>query len=215
MGRGLSEQQRDILAIAVAINAHRNGGEPRPAEIEVERRAPYHHYPHWVLARSEVDLFDNLLLVAVAGYRPGGKEWITVAGGWKNGPTSCSDRMAGQVSAAGAYAVASYMRLVRYSWDQSSICHKRRVSLDRAVRSLVDRELLLFAPGVSSMRSCHDELRPLCREIEREFEQSGAVSRGYYLTAAGLAAAGDRWQQLDALQLVEHWETARRVRRYR
>ena len=228
MGRGLSEQQREILAIAAAINAYRNGGEPMLAEFEIDivkgtKRppipmqigGPWNVGPtdwRYVAARSQVDLFDDLLLVAVGGFRPGQHENRRVGSYERRGPTDFQMRKRGLVNSR-THKVSSCVRTIRWRWDPATVDHKRRVSINRAAESLLNRELLLFAPGPMYFCSVKEEYRPLCREIDREFDESGEMSRGYYLTAAGLAAVGDRWQQLDAAELMEQWQIAKRVRR--
>lgn len=228
MGRGLSEQQREILAIAAAINAHRNGGEPQLAEFEIDVTkgterppiampigGPWNVGPtdwRYVAARSQVDLFDDLLLVAVGGFRPGQRENRWIGSYVRKDPSNFRLRKRG-IERTTTHKVSPCTRTIRWRWDPATVDHKRRVSINRAAESLLNRELLLFAPGPMYFCSVKEEYRPLCREIDREFDESGEISRGCYLTAEGLAAVGDRWQHLDAAELMEQWEIAKRVRR--
>ena len=233
MGRGLSDQQRRILAVAAAINAHRNGGEPRLAEIELDVRkgtpraaipmpggfSPLQPDPtnyRYVCARAEVDLIDDFLLVHLGGFRPGRRETVWIDAVEKRCPTPTADRREGRLNRR-TYVAPGYQRTIRRRWDPETINHKRRVSIARAAESLLARELLVFAPSPGYFAGwgspCDEAGKRLAADIEQDFKsRPGSVSRGYYLTAEGLAAAGGRWQELDVLELVEHWETARSVR---
>ena len=207
MGRGLSSQQRDILALAAAVNAARNAGEPRVATFAIDR-PPTARSLRVVLSREDVDLFDELLYFVLGGFRPGGQEVI-----------SCRTRTIGGKTSRDFDVVT--LRRIDRKYDTATMSRSRRVSLYRATGTLLRRGLLVVAPGVDDfkIRSWErDRVVPTAdhiraAEIGREFDdRPGSVSRGYYLTAAGLAAVGDRWQELDVVELVEHWETARSVR---
>lgn len=233
MGRGLSNQQRRILAAAVALNAHRNGGTPRAAELVVDiargtpradvampgGRAPWKPPPtkcRYALAREQVDVFDDWLLVSLCGFRPGRRESRWIQPVEKHCPTPTRDRKAGRLNPR-TYVAPGYRRDIRWRWDPTTVSHSRRVSTDRSTSLLVRRELLVVAPGPCYFTGwgspCGEDDKRLASDIRDEFKQRrDDVVRGYYLTTAGIDATGDRWQELDVDDLLEHWETARRIR---
>ena len=236
MGRGLSDQQRRILAAAVALNAHRNGGTPRAAELVIDRPAgaaspplvlsgggvvelPPSRY-RFVLSRSEVDIFDRFVLAAFAGFKPGYISRDRVEPRERRLPVSRSDRRRG-ISSSGVITVRAHVRRFRHRWDPETMDHKRRVSVARAFKSIVRRELVLRCPGPgyfagmnwSGLKRSFTPDERVAAEIEDDLRLRGDnVGAGYYLTAPGIDAAGDRWQELNVDELLEHWETARRIR---
>lgn len=208
MGRGLSDQQRRILAAAVAVNAHRNGGTPRAAELVIDRPKTERSC-RVALSVDCVDVFDEFVYVAIGGFRAGGRELVV-----------CRSRT---LDESGRPLREDTVRRVDRKFDRDTASQARRVSLYRAVGTLVRRGLLVIAPGAR-----HFDRRPwdtglvtrdhvVAADVATrfglpQFPPRADDTRGYYLTAAGIEATGDRWHELNVDELLEHWETARRIR---
>lgn len=208
MGRGLSEQQRQILGLARAFNATENGGAPVMATFD------FHVH--------RGDLFDGGKKRAYAelAWRPSCPDYHEGFGLW----VLCGFR-----STWGAY---------NDKWHPATVCRKRRVSMSRAVDSLVRRGMLCHAMdpafalhwftdgtelkgyGKTGLFMGHRsfdwrsvaETAP--ETLQRFWRHSHDAVPSYWLTEAGHEAAGDLWRRWDVEQLVDDYHESREPFRY-
>lgn len=199
MGRGLSAQQLEILAAAVAVNAARNGGEPSPVEVLVDLKAgvventmfgPRPRRRRRVMTASIPDMTEGFVLVALAGFRR------PVVSGYSD-----------------------YRK-----WIDGE--HKRRVSLCRAMVSLESRQLIAYTPHPGDFRGAwnreDDRSKWTAEQLlagETNDNLAGTVeefwgrwrryqTRGYTLTPEAFAAVGDRWKSADGTAMVAMFDHA-------
>lgn len=163
MGRGLSQQQRTILALGVAHGAARNDGMPQvqPLVFDVpagtmrqtvfgeratrERR---------VLVSGRPELSEAFLLVALCGFRREQSRvcrWVEAS--WRARPESMvrkrwrRERGVPDEDRQRDVYQAGYQRYGGVKWQAGTVCHKRRVSVVRSLEALVERELVAYSPG--------------------------------------------------------------------
>jgi hypothetical protein len=198
MGRGLSQQQREILAAGVAINAARNGGAPQPAivlidepaGVEVETMFGARTRRHrCVMTADTPELTDALVLVAFGGF----------------------------VRAGVNYSDAT-------RWYRGD--HKKRVSLCRAIKALLRRDLIARAieprrvywlrDARADRHGWSDDERLAAETHERLRADAsrfwGRWSRystpAYTLLPQAFDAVGDSWRHVDASRLLKAFEHA-------
>jgi len=239
MGRGLSRQQRQILELGVAHNAARNAGTPCPVELLATEPAgtpksfsmaifgkpPLRWETTADLATAGVmpELCYSFLLVALGGFcrakwfhrrwstrytrrRPmtvREKKWALEKGHDPDARPQTVPVRGGEV----------YGGVV---WEPHTVCHKRRVSLERALNALEDRELVTWAVKPSYFL---DEVERKAGENWREatghFWEFRKRNRGAaFLRPEAFDVVGDDWRQHDAGKLLADWEqaTARHVK---
>lgn len=204
MGRGLSDQQRRILALAVAHNAARRAGNPRPEPLVLDRAAGYlsgdgYRLALRVAAAPEVpDLTEQFVLAAMYGFK---------------------------VSRSGRDHTGWFEH-----WQPRSVRRGKRVSVRRALRSLVARGYLVDAWPVTWMGSvgCDaaecSRLDSLCGDWRKEetvnrfwFGNCKAygdahLARAYWLLPAAFDEVGGRWWDVDSDELLEVFWWASQVR---
>ena len=211
MGRGLSAQQKQILAAGVAINARRNGGIPAPAEILIDHAAgvientifgPRPRRRRRIMTAVTPEITEGFLLTAFAGFRR---------------------------------APVDYGTALR--WSETN--HSRRVSLTRAAESLVKRELIartwsprdFFGPwNKENDRSRWSQEQLLAHAINESLPASTLefwsrwrryATAAYSLTAEAFSIVGDEWRSVDAAAMeqafrhAEGYEEIERERRRR
>lgn len=182
MGRGLSDQQRRILALAVAHNAARRDGVPTPQTFTMDARPGYvdadgHRLACRVAYAPEIpDITEQFVLATLYGFRVR-RGWIDHSGFFNH-------------------------------YVPSTVKPGKRVSVRRALRSLVDRGYLVDAWCAGWMRSV-GYLEQDYKNAERiEHEKHGktvehfwhegswgamAYARAYWLTPAAFEIVGNRW----------------------
>jgi len=198
MGRGLSDQQLNILAAGVAINAARNGGAPQPAVVLIDEPAGVKvqtmfgartRRHHCVMTADTPELTDALVLVAFGGFVRAGVNYSD-ATRWHHGD------------------------------------HKKRVSLCRAIKALLRRDLIARAieprrvywlrDTRADRRGWSDDER-LAAETHESLRADAArfwgrwsrySTPGYTLLPQAFNAVGDAWRQVDALRLLKAFEHA-------
>lgn len=205
MGRGLSDQQRRILAVAVAHNAARRNGVPRPQLLVLDRLPGYldsdgYRLALRVAAAPEVpDLTEQFVLAAMYGFK---------------------------VSRSGRDHTGWFEH-----WQPQSVRRGKRVSVRRALRSLVARGFLVDAWPARWMSSvgCDaaecSRVNAVCGDIRKEqkcvnrfwFGNCKAygdahLARAYWLLPAAFDAAGDLWRHVDTDGLLELFWWASQVR---
>lgn len=211
MGRGLSAQQKQILAAGVAINARRNNGVPAPAEILIDHAAgvivqtPFGPMPRRrrrIMTAVTPEITEGFLLTAFAGFRR---------------------------------APVDYGTALR--WSETN--HSRRVSITRAAESLVKRELIartwsprdFFGPwNKENDRSRWSQEQLLAHAINESLPASTLefwsrwrryATAAYSLTAEAFSIVGDDWRSMDAAAMeqafrhAEGYEEIERERRRR
>ncbi len=226
MGRGISPQQRTILAIAAAVNAGRRGGKPEQAVLEIDIAKGTDLGPgvyagqrftartRSVLSVDPPDLFDNFLLVVIAEYRVQNGSRTHIEPTMRVEPLGMREQR--ERKARGApprekkFHVVEHTRYFRRRWDPSSVCHSKRVSVERAVKALAARGLLATCPslvwfrgergGQAVMDAMPNETRKYWARVRK--------STSYFITAAGIDATGDEYQHLDLDQLMSQWDEA-------
>jgi hypothetical protein len=198
MGRGLSDQQVNILAAGVAINAARNGGTPAPAIVLIDHAAgvventmfgPRPRRRRYVMTAAVPELSDGFVLVAFGGFRRAAVEY------------------------------SSARRWV-------SIDHKKRVSLERAVKSLVARGLIARTPSPRHFEGpwnregdrsrWNDEQHLAARTYETLAEPVADFWKrwrrfstpAYTLLPVAFDAVGDAWRDVDGAAMVARFDHA-------
>jgi hypothetical protein len=163
MGRGLSRQQLDILAAGVAINATRNGGKPSPATVLIDHAA---------------GVVENTMF----GPRPRRRRYVMTAA-----VPELSDGFV--LVAFGGFRRAAVDYSSARRWV--SIDHKRRVSLERAIKAIASRQLIARTP------SPHDFEGPWNREGDRSRwnDEQHLAAQTYETLAEPVAEFWKRWQR--------------------
>lgn len=202
MGRGLSAQQRDILTMAKAFNAANHGGTP--AVVELADYVPAGAvYPRQHLRMAVVDL----------GWAPTLPDYHDGYGFW----------LSGFRSEWGEYGKR---------WKPSTVSKSRRVSLTRAVDSLLKRGLLMEAmypgfvvshcrvdgrlAGYGSQANAADPWAAIDAYEEESrgplrtfwYHQSDSLP-AYWLTQAGHDAANDAWQDMEPSAILDAYHKGR------
>jgi len=206
MGRGLSDQQRRILALAKAVNAAIRGGVPAPQSFAIEvrpgvvdvlpgqwRPAQKRRYVVPLAFAAETpDFCAGLALVELFGFRVERGDW--------------------------------YWHWSRYRPSRDER-RKRHVSLGRALDSLVDRGLLVHAmdPSDAECFLPAEVVANLCDYRRARGDESfgkfwsrqhgSGWVRAYWLTPQGHDAAPETWSDYDAAELLTTYSTAWLVRR--
>lgn len=204
MGRGLSDQQRRILALAVADNAARRAGAPRPQVLVLDRRAGYLSGDKYRLALRVAfapefpDLTEQFVLAALYGFK---------------------------VSRAGRDH-AGWME----HWQPRSVRRGKQVSVRRALRSLVARGYLVDAWPAKWMQGLGFDAAE-CSRLDamgggtctddcgfNAFWFSGLhigaarLARAYWLLPPAFEEVSERWRDVDSDGLLETFWWASRVR---
>lgn len=202
MGRGLSTQQRDILTMAKAFNAANHGGTP--AVVELADYVPAGSvFPRQPCRMAVVDL----------GWAPTLPDYHDGYGFW----------LSGFRSEWGEYGKR---------WKPSTVSKSRRVSLTRAVDSLLKRGLLIKAmypkfalahcrvdgrlAGYGSQANAAD----LWGDVDTREEDFGGPLHtfwyhlsdsmpAYWLTQAGHDAANDAWRDLEPSAILDAYHQGR------
>ena len=208
MGRGLSDQQRRILTVAVAHNAARRAGAPRPQALVLDRRAGYVDSEGYrlvlrVAAAPEFpDLTEQFVLAAVYGF---------------------------EVSRSGRDHAGFFEH-----WAPRSVRRGKRVSVRRALRSLVARGYLVDALPVNWMEgygfpsAVCSQLASLCGDCRKDKESVDRfwfgnckaygdthLARAYWLLPTAFEEVGERWRDVDSGGLRELFFWASQVREAR
>lgn len=202
MGRGLSTQQRDILTMAKAFNAAIRGGTPAAVELA-----------DYVPAGSVFPRQPERMAVVDLGWAPTLPDYHDGYGFW----------LSGFRSEWGEY----YKR-----WRPSTVSKSRRVSLTRAVDSLLKRGLLMEAmypqfvlshcrvdgrlAGYGSQANAAD---PRAHIDAYEEESRGPLRTfwyhqfdslpAYWLTQTGHDAANDAWQDMEPSAILDAYHQGR------
>jgi hypothetical protein len=209
MGRGLSQQQRHILALARAFNAANRGGVPAVQDFT------YHVQPGDVFPcqPDRIAVADVAWAVELPDYHDSFGLWV----------------LHGFRSVSGAWWHADH-------WRTSTTCRKHRTSMARAVDGLLERGMLCHAmsPWFALIYMATDhvlagygagkpammgtwELDPANMVLDREhplraFWYHGSGSwPAYWLTPAGHDVAATVVCEFDADGLVDAYHAARDV----
>jgi len=208
MGRGLSQQQRAILALARAFNATQRGGTP------AVQRFDYHAMPGDVFPRQ-----PNRIAAAELGWAVELPDYHDSFGLW----VLCGFR-----SVRGDWYE---------HWKPGTFCRKRRTSMARAVDGLLDRGMLCHAMSpcfalshfatdgvVSGWGTAKNISDPFCgfayplalpnEHPLRVFWYHGSDSwPAYWLTEAGHNVADTVVCEFDADGLIDAYHASREVYR--
>jgi hypothetical protein len=162
MGRGLSEQQRAILAVGVAHNAARHGGEPQaqalfrdlPVGTELDGYpSTWHTRERAVMVAGWPELTEPFVLVALGGYRRQesyARRWVGRYA--RRSPMTVAEKKWAREKGKNpderepSFEVRGYEVYGGAKWRPETVNHKRRVSLARSLEALAERELLVLAP---------------------------------------------------------------------
>jgi len=206
MGRGLSQQQRHILALARAFNAANRGGVPALQDFT------YHVQPGDVFPRQPARMAAAPLAWAaeLPDYHDAFGLWV----------------LHGFRSTWGVY---------EKKWDPRTTCRKRRVSMARAVDGLVERGMLCHAMhpwfavwhcaangvlhGWGSQENTtdvwsefdHTTMLELGHPLRRFWHHRIDAWPAYWLTPAGHDVAATVVCEFDADGLVDAYHAARDV----
>jgi hypothetical protein len=198
MGRGLSGQQLDILAAGVAINATRNGGTPAPATVLIDHAA---------------GVVENTML----GPRPRRRRYVMTAA-----VPELSDGFV--LVAFGGFRRAAVDYSSARRWV--SIDHKRRVSLERAIKALASRQLIARTLSPKDFEGpwnregdrsrWNDEQHLAARTYETLAEPIADFwgrwrrfsTPAYTLMPAAFDAVGDAWRRVDGAAMVAAFDHA-------
>lgn len=189
MGRGLSEQQRQVLAFGVAVNAQRNGGVPRPAVFQHEA---WHVRGRFRMALADAlpDVWRDAVLYAVGGMRPlDAPQVVQRRAHERVYPALVPGVIDRTVNVCSSEYVDPWFR-----WKPHPRNRSRQVSLMRAANALAVRGLLAFTCGPRPWRWCMKTDGPcgLSDSIATYWDRWGPW--GWHVTREGFAVVGDAWR---------------------
>lgn len=218
MGRGLSKQQRDVLAFGVAVNAHRNNGTPRPATLLCDACAVnsgdwkwYHPGMRMALSDAMPEVWRDSALFAVAGLVPDFEpKLVTRRPFTREGWVHDGDGVTlGQIEVQTSPYYDCEM-----TWKPDPRNRSRQVSLGRAISSLATRGLLAFNNGSGYWQGQElfdPETSPgsppnyfgLPAHMIEWWEDDTRQHWGYTVTPEAYELVGDSWQVFDADTVAE------------